>query len=144
MQSGVVVLTCSSSILGVETKGSVIKGYSQIHSKFHTSMKYKHKTLLEKKQCNDSLCWCWLLDTHFLSLPVPLVLTSGKKKKIPAPVTRYDDEGMTYLEDSSLLYGDSKFSLLGPTKYIDLHLDVVPLILQPVVMRQAGHVPPPS
>lgn len=38
------------------------------------------------------------------------------EKKIPAPVTRYDDEGMTYLEDSSLLYGDSKFSLLGLTK----------------------------
>lgn len=48
-------------------------------------------------------------------------------KKILAPVTRYDDEEMTYL------YGDSKFSLLGPTKSIDLHLDVVPLILQPVV-----------
>lgn len=40
---------------------------------------------------------------------------------------------MTYLEDSSILYGDSKLFLLGPAKSIDLHLDVVPLILQPVV-----------
>lgn len=129
MQSGVVVLICSSSILGVETKGSVIEGQCQLHSKFYISMKYKHKTLLKN---NEMIHY---VDASFLPLIFLLCLFFWfwPLEKIPAPVTRYDDEEMTYLEDSSILCGDSKFFLLGPAKYIDIHLDVVPLILQPVV-----------